>query len=83
MRAWSLAGMDPMTRPRVDMVSSAWMVEITRWPISEALSTWSMVSGSRISPTKMTSMFSRRAERTPSAKDFTCMPTSRWIKRAR
>ena len=49
-------------------VSLVWSVESTRWPVSAAVSTVAMVSGSRISPTRITSGFCRRILRSDPAK---------------
>jgi len=48
--------------------SFVWIVESTRWPVSEAWIAISDVSRSRISPTMMTSGSWRRNERSPEAK---------------
>ncbi len=51
----------------------------TRWPVSAALMAVSIVSRSRISPTRITSGFCRRARRRPSAKVGTSTPSSRCV----
>ncbi len=48
--------------------SLVWMVESTRWPVSEAWMAISEVGKSRISPTMMTSGSWRKNERNPVAK---------------
>src|SRR5881396_1752382 len=52
-----------MIRLTVSPAFSVWRVEKTRWPVSAAWSATDIVSGSRISPTRMTSGSSRRAAR--------------------
>ena len=54
-----------------------WSVPKTRWPVSAAVSAVSMVSRSRISPTRMMSGSSRRMARRPSAKLTVSRPISR------
>ena len=53
----------------------------TRWPVSAAVMARRMVSKSRISPTKMQSGSSRRAERNAAEKVLVIGPTSRWLTR--
>ena len=53
----------------------------TRWPVLAASRASSMVSRSRISPTRMMSGSSRSAPRRAAAKDLVWMPTSRWLMR--
>ena len=53
-------------------------VEKTRWPVSAAVITVDTVSGSRISPTMMTSGSCRMALRSASEKVPVSVPTSRW-----
>src|SRR5216110_2622647 len=57
-----------MIRLTVSPAFSVWRVEKTRWPVSAAWSATDIVSGSRISPTRMTSGSSRRAARSAMAK---------------
>src|SRR5205807_1115855 len=52
-----------MMRFTVSVALSVWSVESTRWPVSAACSATSIVSASRISPTRMTSGSSRSAAR--------------------
>ena len=56
-----------------------WTVPKTRCPVSAAVSAVSMVSRSRISPTKITSGSSRSAARRPVAKLPVSRPISRWL----
>jgi hypothetical protein len=58
-------------------------VEKTRWPVSAAVITVATVSGSRISPTMMTSGSCRMALRNASEKAPVSVPTSRWEMDAR
>ena len=58
-------------------------VDITRCPVSAAVSASRIVSGSRISPTRMMSGLSRSAARSPAAKLLTWAPISRWWMTAR
>ena len=51
----------------------------TRWPVSARVSVIAIDSISRISPSKITSGSSRRADRNPSSKVLTSVPTSRWL----
>ena len=53
---------------RCASTSGVWSVESTRWPVSAALSAMSIVSSSRISPTRITSGSWRSAARSASAK---------------
>ncbi len=66
-------------RPTVRMVSVVCSVASTRWPVSAALSAISIVSSSRISPTKMTSGSWRSAARNAAAKLAVSIPISRWL----
>ena len=54
-------------------------VPSTRWPVSAASMAMVIVSGSRNSPTRITSGSSRKAACKPSAKEGTWFPTLRWI----
>ena len=51
----------------------------TTWPVSAAVIAVSIVSRSRISPTRITSGSCRKARLIASAKDGTSTPTSRWL----
>ena len=59
----SFLGKTPMMRSTVFDASMVWSVESTRWPVSAASSATSMVSRSRISPTRMTFGACRSAAR--------------------
>ena len=67
------------------MRSSAWPASLvcsvanTRWPVSAIVNAVWIVSGSRISPTSMTSGSSRNAERSARSKESQSMPISRWL----
>ena len=67
-RCWC-GGKTATIRLIVSGASSVWSVENTRWPVSAASSAVSMVSRSRISPTRMTSGSWRRALRSAIAND--------------
>ena len=56
-----------------------WSVASTSCPVAAAVSASDMVSGSRISPTMMTSGSSRSAARSARAKLGEWRPTSRWV----
>ena len=68
-----------MMRLMVSVASRVWSVDITRWPVSAAVSAVSMVSRSRISPTRMTSGSWRRALFSACPKLMVSTPTSRWF----
>ena len=68
-----------MTRLMVSVASRVCRVENTRWPVSAAWMAVSMVSRSRISPTRITSGSWRRAARRAVAKLEQSAPTSRWL----
>ena len=51
----------------------------TMWPVSAAVIAASIVSKSRISPTRITSGSCRNARRIASANEGTSTPTSRWL----
>ena len=68
-----------MIRLTVSVAFSVWRVEKTRWPVSAACSATDIVSGSRISPTRMTSGSSRSAARSATAKLVESWPISRWL----
>ena len=55
-----------------------WSVAKTRWPVSAAVKASEMVSRSRISPTRITSGLSRRADLSADLKSGVWAPTSRW-----
>ena len=69
-----------MMRLIVSVASSVCSVDSTRWPVSAAVSAVSIVSRSRISPTRMTSGSWRSALFSACA-EATCVstPTSRWF----
>ena len=69
-RAWSrwCSGKALMVRVTVSGASRVCSVLITRWPVSAAMIAVSMVSRSRISPTRMTSGFCRSAALSAEAK---------------
>src|SRR5262249_35644470 len=54
-----------------------WRVDMTRCPVSPAVSASRMVSAARISPTRMMSGLARSAARRPDAKPLACAPISR------
>src|ERR1041385_5495118 len=56
-------------RSTVLLASIVWSVENTRWPVSAAVSAISIVSRSRISPTRMTFGACRSAERSGERRD--------------
>ena len=66
-------------RLMVSVASRVWSVDITRWPVSAAVSAVSMVSRSRISPTRMTSGSWRSALFSACPKLMVSTPTSRWF----
>ena len=68
-----------MMRLTVSVASSVWRVDMTRWPVSAAVSAVSMVSRSRISPTRMTSGSWRSALFSAWPKLIVSTPTSRWF----
>ena len=68
-----------MMRLIVSVASSVCSVEKTRWPVSAASSPVSIVSKSRISPTRMTSGSCRSALRSACANDRVSTDTSRWL----
>ena len=68
-----------MMRLTVSLAFSVWSVENTRWPVSAAWSATDIVSGSRISPTRITSGSSRSAARSAVAKLGESWPISRWL----
>ena len=80
MRIWRCwwGGKTETMRLIVSGASRVWSVLRTRWPVSAAISAGSIVSMSRISPTRMMSGSSRSALRRPREKLFTSQPTSRW-----
>ena len=64
------------------MVSVAlvvWSVDSTRWPVSPADRAAWMVSGSRISPIRMTSGSWRRTRRMAWDQSLVSVPISRWL----
>jgi hypothetical protein len=77
---WS-AGKTSMIRSTVFGAEFVWSVPKTRCPVSAAVIPSSMVSRSRISPTRITSGSSRRAARRAAAKLFVFVPISRWFTR--
>jgi len=66
-------------RLTVRYTSGVCRVESTRWPVSAAMSAISMVSGSRISPSRMTSGSWRSAARRADENVGVSSPTSRWL----
>src|SRR6188472_3227960 len=68
-----------MMRLIVSVASAVCSVESTRWPVSAAVSAVSIVSRSRISPTRMTSGSWRRAAFSAIAKLTASPPISRWL----
>src|SRR5687768_8518080 len=72
-------GKTAMMRLMVSVASRVWSVEKTRWPVSAASSAVSMVSKSRISPTRMTSGSCRRALRSACVNELVSTPISRWL----
>ncbi len=67
-----------MIRSTVLAASVVWSVERTRWPVSDASSAISIVSASRISPTRITFGACRRAERSAREKLGQSRCSSRW-----
>jgi hypothetical protein len=68
-----------MMRLTVSVASSVCSVENTRCPVSAARSPVSIVSKSRISPTRITSGSCRNALRKACANDRVSTATSRWL----
>ena len=68
-----------MIRATVSCASVVCSVDMTKWPVSDALSAALTVSGSRISPTKITSGSCRMAARIATAKSAVSRRTSRWL----
>ncbi len=81
VRTWScrLPGKASMMRLTVPWALLVCSVPKTMWPVSAALIAASIVSKSRISPTRITSGSCRRARRIASEKLGTSTPTSRWL----
>src|SRR5579862_4658493 len=77
--SWREAGKASTILSTVRAAPVVCRVEKTRWPVSAAVMAISIVSRSRISPTRMTSGSWRKARRRPSAKLGTSTPTSRWF----
>ncbi len=77
-RCWCGGYWDTM-RMMVSFASRVCSVESTRWPVSAAVSAMSMVSLSRISPTRITSGSCLRAALRAEAKELVSEPTSRWL----
>ena len=75
---WSPSGKTPTMRSMVLEASMVCSVDITRWPVSQASSAISMVSRSRISPTRITLGACRNAARNASAKLGVSECNSRW-----
>ena len=75
--SFSAAGNTSTMRSTVFAAELVCSVTNTKWPVSAAVSASLMVSRSRISPTRMTSGSSRRAERSASLKPR----VSRWTSR--
>ena len=68
-----------MMRLIVSVASRVCSVLITRWPVSAAVSAVSIVSKSRISPTRITSGSWRSAARRAFEKLCVSTPISRWF----
>ncbi len=68
-----------MMRLIVSVASTVCNVDMTRWPVSAAVSAVPIVSRSRISPTRMTSGSWRSALLRAWAKLWVSTPTSRWL----
>ncbi len=81
--SFSAAGKTSITRSMVLAAEVVCRVPNTRCPVSAAVSARRMVSRSRISPTRMMSGSSRRAERKASEKPRVSLCTSRWLTRQR
>ena len=79
--SFSSAGNTSMIRSIVLAALEVCSVPNTKWPVSAAVMARRIVSRSRISPTKIQSGSSRRAERSAAANDSVCGPTSRWFTR--
>ena len=73
------AGNTSTMRSMESAAELVWTVPNTRCPVSAAVRAVSMVSRSRISPTKITSGSSRRAARSPAAKLAVSRLISRWL----
>src|ERR1022692_3263966 len=73
---WCAAGNESRMRETDCAASLVCNVENTKWPVSAAVSTVAMVSGSRISPTRMTSGVCRRMLRSELTKSGVSCPTS-------
>ena len=80
--AWRASGKTSTRRSIESAADCVCRVPNTRCPVSAAVRAHSMVSRSRISPTRMTSGSSRRIARRPAAKLSVWRPTSRWLTRA-
>src|SRR5712691_10251508 len=78
MVCWSLRGKTPMIRSMVLEASMVCRVDKTRWPVSAASRAISIVSLSRISPTRITFGACRRAARRARAKVGVSLCSSRW-----
>ena len=68
-----------MMRSSVSAQLFACSVAMHKWPVPASAKAASMVSRSRISPTKMTSGADLTALRKARAKDLVSRPTSRWL----
>ena len=74
-----LVGKTSMMRLIVPWAPVVCSVAKTMWPVSAAVIAASIVSRSRISPTRITSGSCRRPRRMASAKLGTSTPSSRWL----
>ncbi len=77
--SFSAAGKTSTIRSMVLAAELVCRVPNTRWPVSAPVRARRMVSRSRISPTRITSGSSRRAERRALAKLWVWGPSSRWL----
>ncbi|MCY1360232.1 hypothetical protein D9M69_468490 [compost metagenome] len=77
--SFSSPGNTSMIRSMVLAADEVCSVPNTRWPVSAAVIASRMVSRSRISPTRIASGSSRRAERNALAKLSVIGPSSRWL----
>ena len=79
--SFSAAGNTSTTRSMVLAADEVCNVPNTKCPVSAAVNAKRMVSRSRISPTRITSGSSRRAERSAASKLKVSRWTSRWLMR--
>lgn len=73
------SGNESMIRDMVSAADWVWRVPNTRWPVSAAVIAMLIVSGSRISPTRIMSGSCRSARFSASGKFLVSAPISRWF----